>query len=493
MTARRATGAFGRGERKKRGGFSTVVRIFIFGAAILLIPFAYKGWHDLYVSFLEKSPPVISFVQPPTGVGEKGAQIRVRVTDAHSGIDEVIVRGEQLGEIRELKRVRVPAEHRLAFEFTFELPGAGEDLQEGDLLLLISAFDRSFWANGSRKNLALLVDYTRPSIQVVTRQHNAVLGGSELVFYTVSGKGEVFSGVKAGEWLFPGFPARDLAPVFDQFPTLHFAFFPVPLEFERDVDIITLFARDAVGNLSGTSINYRVLKRNYPERKVQLESELSREQITAIARDYLKRNPKKDIASMPDSLAEQFRLVNHDSRRYLEEQLSLLFQRPKRTKYWSGSFARQVGSSPKGRFGEFRKFFIGDELVAKDRNPGADLASIGRAVVRAGNGGIIIFAADLGLYGKTVIVDHGFGLTTLYAHMGKVLVEEGQEVLKGEALGEMGSTGLARGNFLHYETRVHGIPVRPEEWWDRDWVEDHIEQKIEFARRQMGLAVPVGN
>jgi murein DD-endopeptidase MepM/ murein hydrolase activator NlpD len=75
-----------------------------------------------------------------------------------------------------------------------------------------------------------------------------------------------------------------------------------------------------------------------------------------------------------------------------------------------------------------------------------------------------VHAGPMGGYGIMVEIDHGNGLTTRYAHMSEVLVEEGQDIAKGAVLGRIGSSGRSTGPHLHYEVRVDGEPVDPERY-----------------------------
>lgn len=88
---------------------------------------------------------------------------------------------------------------------------------------------------------------------------------------------------------------------------------------------------------------------------------------------------------------------------------------------------------------------------------GTDIrAPYGTSIVSA-NDGVVIFAGWHWSYGNYVIVDHGGGISTLYAHCSKLLVSKGQAVLRGDAVALVGSTGYSTGNHLHYEVRVNGI------------------------------------
>ena len=93
---------------------------------------------------------------------------------------------------------------------------------------------------------------------------------------------------------------------------------------------------------------------------------------------------------------------------------------------------------------------------------GVDLLQPYGSEIRATGAGRVVHAGPAGGYGDMVEIDHGFGLSTVYAHMSEIAVAEGQEVARGQVLGRLGSTGRSTGPHLHYEVRVNGEPVDPE-------------------------------
>jgi murein DD-endopeptidase MepM/ murein hydrolase activator NlpD len=101
--------------------------------------------------------------------------------------------------------------------------------------------------------------------------------------------------------------------------------------------------------------------------------------------------------------------------------------------------------------------------------------------VKAANRGTVLFAEYLGIYGNCVILDHGLGVQSLYAHLSSFDVKPGDTVEKDQALGRSGMTGLAGGDHLHFTMLLQGRPVSPVEWWDPQWIEDRVIRKVREA------------
>ena len=92
---------------------------------------------------------------------------------------------------------------------------------------------------------------------------------------------------------------------------------------------------------------------------------------------------------------------------------------------------------------------------------GIDIGADYGDAIRAADGGVVIHADWMGGYGNAVIIDHGNGISTLYAHNSQLLVDEGQTVAKGQTVARCGSTGYSTGPHLHFEVRQNGSPVNP--------------------------------
>ena len=95
------------------------------------------------------------------------------------------------------------------------------------------------------------------------------------------------------------------------------------------------------------------------------------------------------------------------------------------------------------------------------RHQGIDLAAPAGTPVQATADGRIVFAGKDGRYGKTVVVDHGAGYRTRYAHLKKIDTKQGKRVRRGDQIGRVGKSGNASGAHLHYEVLKNGVPVNP--------------------------------
>src|SRR5688572_12870308 len=92
---------------------------------------------------------------------------------------------------------------------------------------------------------------------------------------------------------------------------------------------------------------------------------------------------------------------------------------------------------------------------------GVDISAVAGTPVRATADGIVIYSQFESGYGRLVVVDHGAGVQTFYAHLSRFYVHSGQEVRRGDAVGAVGSSGRATSPHLHYEVRLGGAPVNP--------------------------------
>jgi len=124
---------------------------------------------------------------------------------------------------------------------------------------------------------------------------------------------------------------------------------------------------------------------------------------------------------------------------------------------WAGGYLVPVSGNVTSGFGYRHHPILGGVRM----HTGVDIACpVGTAIV-ASAGGVVIYSGWMRGYGKTVWIDHGGGMSTLYAHCSSLLVGEGAEVRQGQVIARVGMTGLTNGPHLHWEKRINGTPVNP--------------------------------
>jgi murein DD-endopeptidase MepM/ murein hydrolase activator NlpD len=121
------------------------------------------------------------------------------------------------------------------------------------------------------------------------------------------------------------------------------------------------------------------------------------------------------------------------------------------------TFAYPIKASTSSPFGWRIHPIVGERRF----HTGLDFAADYGSTIRAADTGTVIFAGWYGGYGKSVIINHGNGMTTLYGHTSELYISEGQKVKRGQPIAAVGSTGLSTGPHLHFEVRRNGTPVDP--------------------------------
>jgi len=164
-------------------------------------------------------------------------------------------------------------------------------------------------------------------------------------------------------------------------------------------------------------------------------------------------NIESDFASLSDKIAAQKQAIS-DSLGPIKDQLAYLMAKPS---------IMPVTAAITAGFGYRKNPFTsrGSEF-----HKGIDFAaSYGQTAVATGDG-IVIFSGWNAGYGRMVIISHGYGITTLYAHNSKLLVKQGDKVKKGQAITKVGNTGRSTGTHLHYEVKLNGKNVNPTKYFN---------------------------
>jgi hypothetical protein len=339
-------------------------------------------------------------------------------------------------------------------------------LKEGEAVLRATA-DRMAGPLRSRapvvREWKLQVLLRPPLLELLSRQHYVRQGGSGAVVFRV-GDTAVRSGVRAGtvESLSYPLPGGGKGE--------RFCLFAIPWELD-DVGQVRLFAEDGAGNR--TELPFVDVFKKQPPRTDTLE--LTDEFLEKVVPAIASQTPGFDASG---SLLEQYLRINGPLRREVLERIAALARESEPRFLWRGAFQQMPDTQRRAGFAEARTYVYRGKAVDHQTHLGLDLASTEHAPVPAANSGKVVFAGWLAIYGNAVILDHGYGLMSLYGHMSAIDVKVGGEVRKGEVLGRSGSTGLAGGDHLHLEIFVQGKSVDPLEWLDEHWIRDNIGTKV---------------
>ena len=144
--------------------------------------------------------------------------------------------------------------------------------------------------------------------------------------------------------------------------------------------------------------------------------------------------------------------VRRESKRLKE-----IWPRARAERLWSGPFTMPVEGPIGGLFGS-RRIINGEP---RSPHTGQDIRAPAGTPVSASNAGEVVLVDDLFFAGRTVLIDHGQGLYTMYFHLSEISVSKGKRVAKGEQIGSVGATGRATGPHLHWGVRLGGARVSP--------------------------------
>ena len=341
---------------------------------------------------------------------------------------------------------------------------AAGTLAEGPATLEVWVKDHSWLPRFSREPAAtqpVVVDLTPPTIGVVSEERIAKLGGSETVVYRVA-PDATESGVQVGREFFPG-----VAGVFAD-PNLRVALFALAQDAPDARPVVV--AADAAGNRQQASVGIVVKPRVFADKRLE------------IGQDFLSRKVPELLRAngMPDSgnLVDGYLRINRELRAKTEQRVREICRESAPRQLWQDGFLRLPNSAPLSGFADRRSYVHEGQVIDNQTHLGFDLASLRGSPVPSSNAGRVVFAGPLGIYGETVIVDHGLGVFTLYGHLSEVGVAAGTDVERGTPLGKTGETGLAGGDHLHFSVMIRGVHVDPVEWWDGHWIQDHVLRRV---------------
>ena len=393
------------------------------------------------------APMAISIVDPGAGLKSVTATLSV------AGSDHTLAAEQYAEPVREMKVVVDLS--KLAV------------VKEGRAVLRVSARDGSLWkffgGNETVFQKELTIDRTPPTVELIADDRYINLGGVGAIVYKASAD-TVSSGVRIANYFFPGYPGQ-----IKDHPDRFFALFAHPYNVAAGAKA-ALIATDKAGNTRELPFVYELKNVKYRKSTIALTDHFIQSKVAPL----LKEAGARDAAPK-----DVFVAVNKRLRKENEDKIAAIMKKSTSSTLWKGAFTQLSNSKVEANFAEERIYIYNQEPIDTAFHLGYDLSVTKRYPVEAANSGNVAFVGELGIYGNTVILDHGLGLFTLYSHLSSADVKEGDSVRQRQILGRTGETGLAGGDHLHYGVYLHGIAVLPVELWDQKWITDNSQPKLD--------------
>jgi murein DD-endopeptidase MepM/ murein hydrolase activator NlpD len=333
-------------------------------------------------------------------------------------------------------------------------------LSDGKATLIIEA--KSNDMRGQTDTLRQAVDVVLAAPRVVAdgEQHYLNTGGSELVVFTPSGY-FTDSGVQVDKYQFRSFEMPG-------HPGQRFSLFAYPWDLPPGITP-KVFVANPSGARAEAGFWFKLFPKKFRTRDIEIDDKFLNKVVNQI-----EPNGSGD-------LLERFLKINGELRKKNNQTLADLRLKSEPKLLWSGPFLQLGNSKVEAVFADDRTYVYKGKKVDHQVHLGFDLAVTAHTPIPASNDGKVVWASDLGIYGNCVVIDHGYGLQSIYGHLSEIGVKVDQMVKRGEIIGKSGSTGLAGGDHLHFSMQLDGVQVNPVEWWDAHWIHDRILSKLNGA------------
>jgi murein DD-endopeptidase MepM/ murein hydrolase activator NlpD len=412
------------------------------------------------VVFARSATPVVDMPSSITTLGQ-ATPVTVQVHDPR-GVRKITAMVEQNGASYAVGATTQTSKATDSnWTFTAGVKAAPQ-LKDGAAKLIVEATSNDLLGNKARVERDVTVVTRPPSLSVDSDQHYLYLGMADLVTFDVSG-GWTSAGVRVGDQTYRSWPMPGGKP--GRFSLFAFAWNMPP------GTAPVVYASVGAGNDVTSPMVFQFPKKEQPHyttHDLQVSDAFMQKVVNEL-----------DPNGSGDPVA-RFVKINSEMRRANNKTLSDLRFKTAEKFLWSQPFARQTHSQAEATFADLRNYIYHGKKIDQQVHLGYDLAVTQHVGVEASNDGQIVYAAPLGIYGNCVVVDHGYGLQTIYGHMSQIDVHVGDMVKRGQVMGRSGMTGMAGGDHIHFAMQLDGVQIDPKEWWDPHWIHDHIARRVDL-------------
>ncbi len=335
-------------------------------------------------------------------------------------------------------------------------------LRAGNAKLIVEATSNDLLRKTGRVERDVTVVTQPPSLSVDSEQHYLYRGMADLATFSVSG-GWTKAGVRVGDQKFRAWPMPGGKPGL-------FSLYAFAWNMPAD-SVPVVYATNGAGNDVTSPLVVVFPKKEQPKYTVH-DLQVSDAFLNKVINE-LDPNGTGDPVT-------RFVRINSEMRKANNQTLSDLQVKTADKFLWSRPFIRQPHSQAEANFADVRNYIYQGKKIDQQVHLGYDLAVTQHVGVEAANDGKVVYAAPLGIYGNCIVVDHGYGLQTIYGHLSRIDVHEGDTVKQGQVMGLSGQTGMAGGDHIHFAMQLDGVQIDPKEWWDPHWIKDHIARRVEL-------------
>lgn len=336
-------------------------------------------------------------------------------------------------------------------------------LKDGKAHLSIEVTSNDFRGKTAQVAKDVIVVTQPPSLSVDSDQHYLYRGMADLVSFTVSGNATE-SGVRVGDQTFRSWPMPGGKPGL-------FSLYAFAWNMPAGTTPV-VYATNPAGNVVTGQMVIQFPKNQQPVYRVR---------DLAIDDRFMQKVVNELDPNGSGDMVSRFVKVNSEMRKANNKTLADLRFKTEQKFLWSQPFRQQANSKVEANFADVRNYIYQGKKIDQQVHLGYDLSITAHVGVEASNDGRVVYAAPLGIYGNCVVVDHGYGLQSIYGHMSEISVHVGDMVKRGQVMGKSGDTGMAGGDHIHFSMQLEGIQIDPKEWWDPHWIKDHILKRVEVA------------
>ena len=352
-------------------------------------------------------------------------------------------------------------------------PQFDEFYKPKDGSLKIDVYDTSKWnffkGNQTISNSKIIIDKKSPVANVITNSYLLRQGGSGVIIVEINDEN-----LKDYYISFNDKEIFELFPFYKKNYFISIITWPIDIKAFKKVNVVAV---DLAGNKTEAKVPFYI--KEFKEKVDNIK--ISDDFVNNISKHVLENSDMNVPSSIVDIFIKTNKELREKNVKTIREVVKKNLVNDMKTSFDIKPFVRLPNAATFAQFGERRHYFYGEEKIDEAWHLGMDWASVKRAEVQVTNPGKVIFKDYLGIYGDTVIIDHGLGVGTLYAHTSSINVEVNDEVKAGQHIANTGATGAVFGDHLHFGVLVQGIEVNPNEWLDYTWMKTNVTKTINDA------------